>query len=159
LQLYGRRRGGVCPGEILISMPEIIVETKINAPVEVCFGLVRDQRIQAEPWPIVTGEFGLGQTVTFEGARFGLRRHLTVEVVEFETPRLLVDKMIEGNFRSFKHIHEFIDDDFGTLMRDTLTWTLPFGILGSLVDKLVLEHYLGSLVSTRNAKLKQIAES
>ena len=44
-------------------------------------------------------------------------------------------------------------------MKDTLIWTSPFGILGNLVDKLLLKRHLRNLVSSRNSKLKEIAEN
>ena len=88
-----------------------------------------------------------------------MRQRLTVKVVEFERPRLFVDEMTEGNFKTFKHIHEFTENNGVTLMRDTLIWTSPLGILGKIVDRLLLERHLGNLVSTRNARLKEIAEN
>ncbi len=107
---------------------------------------------------VTDGMIGLGQTVTFEGTHFGIRQRLTVKVVEFDRPRLFVDEMIEGVFKSFKHVHEFFEMDNGTLMKDTLVWTSPFGILGKIVDKILLKRHLTQLVSTRNIKLKQLAE-
>ena len=149
-------------------MSMIILETFINAPAEDCFDLMRDIRIHTETTTqtnekavagVTNGMIGLGQTVTFEGTHFGVRQRFTVEVVEFDRPRLFVDEMREGAFRSFKHIHEFIGRDGGTLMRDTLIWTSPLGILGRIADKLFIERHMRRLVSGRNAKLKQIAES
>lgn len=140
-------------------MPEIVLETNINAPTETCFGLLRDPRIQAGREPVITGEFGVGQTVTFVSSKFGLTQKLTVRVIEFDRPRLLVDEMTEGNFKSFKHIHEFLPNDGGTLMRDTLVWVSPFAIIGRIVDKFVIEGQLRQLVSGRNARLKTLAES
>ncbi|MBP7415619.1 MAG: hypothetical protein WBC19_12985 [Pyrinomonadaceae bacterium] len=139
-------------------MPTLILETLIHARAEECFDLVRDKRIQTEPLPAIFGELGIGQTVTFKSNNFGLDQSLSVKVTEFERPTLLVDEMTEGSFRSFKHIHEFLFVENGTLMRDTLVWETPFGIFGKLIDKLFLERHLTDLVSTRNAKLKQIAE-
>lgn len=148
-------------------MPKILIETPIHAPAERCFDLIRDIRIHTETTvqtnksegvTVTAGIIGLGQTVTFEGTHFGMRQRLTVEVTEFERPHLLVDEMTEGNFRSFKHVHEFVRVRSGTLMRDTLIWRSPFGILGRIVDKLVLEKHLRTLVTTRNKKLKEIAE-
>ena len=101
---------------------------------------------------------GLGQTVTFEGTHFGIRQRLTVKVVEFDRPWLFVDEMVDGRFKSFKHVHEFIPRDNETLMRDTIEWASPYGVLGKIADKLLLEHHLRNLVSERNAKLKKIAE-
>ncbi len=148
-------------------MPEILIETQIRASAETCFDLMRDVRIHTETTMqtdervvagVTDGMLGLGQTVTFEGTHFGMRQRLTVRVTEFERPRLFVDEMTEGNFRSFKHIHEFVRVRSGTLMKDTLIWTSPFGILGRIVDELVMKRHLRTLVSTRNARLKQLAE-
>ncbi len=149
-------------------MPMIVLETLINAPAEVCFDLMRDIRIHTETTAqtnekavdgVTDGKIGVGQTVTFEGTHFGMRQRLTVKVTEFERPRLFVDEMIEGRFRFFKHIHEFDPRPEGTLMRDTLIWTSPLGFLGTIVDKLLLESHLRDLVTKRNVKLKEIAES
>jgi ligand-binding SRPBCC domain-containing protein len=140
-------------------MPTIVLETIIHARAEECFDLIRDKRIQTEPLPAIFGEFGIGQTVTFKNKNFGLDQSLTVKVIEFGRPTLLVDEMTVGTFRSFKHIHEFLFVENGTLMRDTLVWETPFGILGKLIDKLFLKRHLTELVSTRNAKLKEIAEA
>ena len=139
-------------------MPTIILETLIHARAEECFDLMRDERIQPKPLPAIFGDFGTGQTVTFKSKNFGIEQSLTVRVDEFDRPRLLVDEMIEGNFKSFKHIHEFLFVQDGTLMKDTLVWESPFGILGRIADKLFLESHLTQLVTTRNAKLKELAE-
>lgn len=143
-------------------MPTIVLETYINASAEVCFDLIRDARIHTE----ITGQtnengvaaVGLGQTVTFEGTHFGMRQRLTVKVTAFERPTLFIDEMIEGRFKSFKHIHEFTETDGVTQMRDMVEWTSPLGIVGKMVDKLVIRRHLTSLVSGRNARLKAIAE-
>lgn len=149
-------------------MPQFVLETVIKASAETCFDLMRDIRIHAETTAqtnekvvagVTDGMIGLGQTVTFEGTHFGMRERLKVKVVEFERPHLFVDEMIEGKFTAFKHKHEFEPIAEGTLMRDTIIWTSPYGILGRLVDKLLIERHLRSLVSGRNARLKAIAET
>jgi len=148
-------------------MPQIVIETFIDAPADSCFDLMRDIRIHTETTSqtnekavagVTDGKIGLGQTVTFEGTHFGLRQRLTVKVVEFDRPRLFVDEMIDGRFASFRHVHEFFAGDTGTVMRDTLEWRSPFGVLGRLIDKLLVGPHLQNLVTKRNAKLKEIAE-
>lgn len=141
-------------------MQTITLETQINAPAEVCFDLIRDARIHTE----ITGQtnenavVGLGQSVTFEGTHFGMHQRLTVKVTAFERPTLFIDEMVEGRFKSFKHIHEFTETNSVTLMRDTVEWESPLGIFGKIVDKFVIRRHLTSLVSGRNARLKAIAE-
>jgi ligand-binding SRPBCC domain-containing protein len=148
-------------------MPTIILETIINAPAEICFDLIRDVRIHTQTTSrtnekavagVTGGKMGIGQTVTFEGKHLGMRQRMTVKVIEFERPRLFVDEMIEGTFAAFKHVHEFLPHHDGTLMRDTIVWTSPFGVLGRVVDKLLINRHLTALVSERNRKLKQLAE-
>lgn len=149
-------------------MPTFTIETFIDAPAEVCFDLMRDVTVHIETTSqtderavagVTRGVMELGQTVTFEGRHFGIRQRLTVAVTEFERPRLFVDEMTEGVFESFKHVHEFTDGGGGTLMRDTLIWSTPFGMLGRIADRFFVERHLRDLVATRNARLKQIAES
>lgn len=148
-------------------MPKIVLETLIHASPEICFDLMRDVRLHTQTTVqtnekavagVTDGMIGLGQTVTFEGTHLGFRQRLTVKVVELNRPLLFVDEMVEGNFKEFRHVHEFSEQKSGTLMRDTLIWISPFGILGQIVDKLLLERHLRKLVSGRNAMLKKIAE-
>lgn len=149
-------------------MPQLVLETFIHAPADVCFDLMRDIRIHTETTAqtnesavagVTDGMIGLGQSVTFEGRHFGMRQRLTVQVIEFDRPRLFVDEMTEGRFKTFKHIHEFTEAEKGTLMKDMLIWTSPFGILGKIIDKLLLRNHLRNLVRMRNVRLKEIAEA
>lgn len=139
-------------------MANLVLETHIDAPADICFDLARDPRVNpgmsAPPGPIT-----LGQHVTFETVRFGIRGRLTVAVVELDRPHRFVDEMTDGWFGSFTHAHDLIAKDGGTLLRDTLTWTSPFGIFGKLIDGFVLKRHLEALVKLRNKKLKALAEA
>ena len=128
-------------------MQTLVIETQINAPPETCFDLIRER-----------GKVTLGETVTFEEKHFAIMQRLTVKVIECRKPHQFTDEMIEGNFKSFKHIHEFVPDGEGTLLRDTLIWTSPFGIVGRLVDALLLKDHLRKIVTLRNARVRQAAE-
>lgn len=139
-------------------MPTLIFETLIHARAEECFDLIRDARIQPEPFPAIFGEFGVEQIVAFKSSFFGIEQSLTVKVTEFNRPILLVDEMTKGSFKSFKHTHEFLFVENGTLMRDTIVWESPCGFIGKLADKLFMAKRLTQLVTTRNAKLKELAE-
>lgn len=133
------------------------IESFIEAPPNKCFTLVRDPRLHTETHTFVEGEFGLGQRVRFESKVFGMKQVLIVEVSEFEPDRLITDTMISGAFREFRHIHEFTPKDGGTLMRDTLKWRSPFGILGTVADLLFVRRRLRNIVERRNHMLRQIA--
>ncbi|CAN5507058.1 hypothetical protein BH18ACI1_BH18ACI1_20510 [soil metagenome] len=149
-------------------MVVVIVETQINAPVEVCFDLARDISLHCETAAstneqaiagVTSGLIGLGESVTFKGIHFGIRQQLTSKITEYDKPKCFVDEMTKGAFKSLKHIHEFTSTTSGTLMRDTLIWTSPFGFLGKIADKLFVENYMKRFVVERNTKLKAVAEN
>jgi ligand-binding SRPBCC domain-containing protein len=149
-------------------MAKVIVETRINAPAEVCFDLMRDVRIHTETTlyineravaGVINGKVSLGQTITFEGRHFGLRQRLIVKVVECERPHRFVDAMISGAFRSFVHVHEFAENDDVTQITDTIMWESPLGFIGKIFDALLLKRHLERLVTRRNEMLRELAES
>jgi ligand-binding SRPBCC domain-containing protein len=148
-------------------MPTIIVETIIQTSIERCFDLARDIGLHCETVAytneravagITSGLISLGQSVTFEATHLGIRQRLSSRIVEFERPHLFVDEMIKGAFASMKHIHEFTVIENGTLMRDTLMWASPLGILGRIADRIVIERHMRNFLLRRNAKLKEVAE-
>jgi ligand-binding SRPBCC domain-containing protein len=67
--------------------------------------------------------------------------------------------MVRGAFRRIVHDHYFEPAAGGTRMRDVFDFTAPFGVLGTLVDKLVLTAYLSRFLENRAQALKQLAES
>jgi len=67
--------------------------------------------------------------------------------------------MIQGIFQEMKHHHAFVPQPSGTLMIDTFTFRAPLGILGRVVEALILTRYMRGLLLTRNRYLKQEAEA
>lgn len=70
-----------------------------------------------------------------------------------------LDEMIKGKFKSFKHEHSFIEKNRKTVMIDNLMYEALFGIFGKLFDKLFLKKHMTNFLETRNAVLKNLAES
>src|SRR3954470_3976090 len=128
-------------------MPTVIIETKIKAPIELCFDLARDVEIHCQTTARTqeriiggknTGLLELGDEVTFEAVHFGIKQRLSSKIVEYERPHRFTDQMIRGAFKSLRHVHEFKADVDQTLMRDTLEWKSPLGMLGILADRLAV---------------------
>ena len=95
----------------------IVVETLIHAPREVVF----DARTAGLPAP--------GESENLEGRVLGISTRFAVRVIEMQRPVRYVDEATHPAFRSLRHVHEFFDADGGTLMRDTLEFTSPFGVV------------------------------
>jgi ligand-binding SRPBCC domain-containing protein len=146
----------------------LVVETFIAAPIERVFDLARDVEAHnrsasfsrercVEPGR-TSGLLQLGDLVTFEGMHFGVRQRVTAKIVEVDAPRRFVDELVRSAFKRLRHEHDFEERDGGTLMRDTLEWTSPFGILGRIADTLFVRKHMEWFVTTKQRALKKIAE-
>ena len=102
---------------------------------------------------------GLNGEVTWEARHFGVRQRLTVRVTAFDRPKHFQDVMVSGAFKSMAHDHEFSEHREGTLMSDRFEFKSPFGILGTIVDRIFLASYMRRFIVRRNEVLKQLAES
>jgi ligand-binding SRPBCC domain-containing protein len=98
---------------------------------------------------VTTGLIGLGDEVTWKARHFGLRLSLTSRVTEFESPLRFVDEQTKGPFRRFRHEHVFESTASGSVMTDRVSFTAPLGVLGRLVETLVLKRYLTRLIEER----------
>ncbi len=120
-------------------MGRIVIETAIRAPQQLCFDLARDVSVHARqassPERVVapgrlTGLLEQNERVTYEARYLGATRRLTVQIVEFAPPERFLDEQINGPFVWMQHLHEFEGDGPQTIMRDTMHWKMPYGILG-----------------------------
>jgi ligand-binding SRPBCC domain-containing protein len=138
----------------------IVVETLIHAPRDLVFDIARDVDAhmrsasfsgeRAVPPGRTSGMLELGDSVTFEGKHFGIRQRFTVTITEMSRPERYVDEAAHGAFRRLRHVHEFEESGGGTLMRDTLEWSSPFGFLAA--------WFLRRFVTRKQLALKAIAE-
>jgi ligand-binding SRPBCC domain-containing protein len=149
-------------------MITIQTQIEISAPINLCFDLARDIDIHTQSvWKqtkeraiggITAGPIGYDQTVIFQATHFLVRQTLTSKITEYEEPIMFVDEMQKGAFKTLKHIHEFKEIQGKTLMIDTLHFEAPFGLLGKIVEKLILKNYMKRFIEHRNDQLKKIAE-
>jgi ligand-binding SRPBCC domain-containing protein len=148
----------------------VIVQTQIEiaAPIDLCFNLARDIDVHTQTvWKhtkeraisgVTSGPIGFNETVTFEATHLGVRQTLTSLITEYKEPILFVDKMQKGAFKRLRHVHEFEQQGDRTIMKDTLYFEAPFGVIGKLVERIVLKNYMRRFLEHRNRELKNLAE-
>jgi len=150
-----------------VAVVHIHLETRIRAPIERVFDLARDidlhQRSMAHTderavGGRTTGRIGAGETVTWSARHLGLRWSLTSRITGFDPPRLFVDEQQAGPFAWFRHEHRFEAVPGGTLMVDDWRHAAPFGVLGRVVDRVVLGRLLTRLLAQRSAAIAREAE-
>jgi ligand-binding SRPBCC domain-containing protein len=108
---------------------------------------------------VTTGLIAQGESVTWRGRHFGVLLQHTSRITRYEPPAFFQDIMTAGVFKSFEHDHRFHEQNGDTLMQDELRFSAPLGILGTIVERLVLRRYLTRFLCERNQFVKQVAES
>ena len=150
-------------------MSRVVVETSIAAPIERVFDVARDIGVHVASQAgrreeaihgRTTGRIGPGETVTFRARHFGLTMTLTSKVTVFEPPTRFVDEQVSGPFAAFRHEHRFRSTaiGIGTVMTDDWTHWAPFGLIGRIVDAVVLDRYLRRQLIARAKVIGRIAE-
>ncbi|MCE7991060.1 MAG: SRPBCC family protein [Roseivirga sp.] len=148
-------------------MSVIIIKLHIKAPPALCFDLARNIDLHQESAAqtrekaiggVTSGLIEPGQSVTWRAKHFGIWQNLTAKITEFEPPHRFIDEMVEGAFAHFHHEHRFEGTKKGTLMTDTFTYSVPYGLLGKHFDKLILKRYMTRFLRKRNEVIKEHAE-
>ena len=134
-------------------MTRIALATTVDAPRAAVYAFHRDTRNVARISPpgtqvlSVEGDFPLelgGEIrIAIRILPLPMVQRWHMRVAELVEPSLVVDEMLSGPFATWRHEHRFSPADGDrTLLEDVVTYTVPFGLPGRLVDALVLRHLL-----------------
>ena len=149
-------------------MAVIEVNTRIVAPQRRCFYLALSTDLhtisarQTQEQIVGGGHSGLlrlGNEVTFRARHFGIWQTLTSKITEYRAPAYFCDEMQRGAFKAMRHEHYFEWNGSATIMRDVFQFASPLGLLGKLVDTLVLSEYLRRFLAQRGTVVKHYAET
>lgn len=141
-------------------MALIILETELPTDLQTAFDLARSidfhqvSAARSKERAIsgrTTGLIELGERTRWRAKHFGIWQELEIEITEMEAPHYFRDEMMDGAFKYMRHDHWFKPADNGTtIMTDRFEFFSPFGILGKMVDKLVLQRYMAEFLRERN---------
>ena len=140
-------------------------EVTIYAPIERCFLLSTSIEIvkrELRMRPVrgrTTGFVVGGDTVRWQGWKFGLPQLHESLIEDFRPYAFFRDRMIAGRFRTFAHDHAFdLQPDGSVLLRDEIRFTMRWGWLGAASGILLLAPHIRRLMRRRFLLLKTIAE-
>ena len=71
------------------------------------------------------------------------------ELTLVEPKKRFIDDQRSGPYKVWHHVHTFEEKDGGVLMRDTVSYVLPFGLLGNIVHKLFIDRQLRFIFDER----------
>ena len=94
----------------------------------------------------------------FRVKKFG--RHFTwrARLSNVNPPYTFTDTAERSPFREWTHVHEFIEDPMGTLIKDTVTYRAPGGIFSGLVNSLLVEEAIDNYFKYRHRATHEFLE-
>ena len=78
-----------------------------------------------------------------------------VEIEAVVEPTLVVDRMLGGPFRTWRHEHRFREVAGGVELTDAIAYTLPLGAVGRLADRLVVRPMLRRAFVERHRRTRE----
>ena len=90
----------------------------------------------------------------------GIPARWVSRITAFEAPVAFVDVQEKGPYRRWEHTHTFADESVngrvGTRVTDSITYELPFGPLGDLVNALVVRRRLEGIFAHRRSAVTRL---
>ena len=77
-------------------------------------------------------------------------------ITDYEKPYRFVDQQIKGPYSLWHHTHKFEEKDGGTLIHDTVTYAIPFGIIGQLIHAIYIKYDIHHIFEYRHKILNEI---
>lgn len=79
----------------------------------------------------------------------GLKMEWQTEITQVNHHRNFTDFQNKGPYKLWNHFHEFIPNEKGVLIKDTVDYELPMGFLGEIAHKLFIKSKLEHIFSYR----------
>ncbi len=100
------------------------------------------------------------QSEVHEGAEFsytikwlGITVGWKSRIIRYHPPVSFTDIQLKGPYRSWEHLHVFEEAEGGTIMKDTVTYTLPLAAL--LIHRPVIKRQLRDIFSYRASRIDE----
>ena len=149
-------------------MPQLDGRITIDAPIERCFDLVRSIDFHAAAARSIGGAAiggktsGLaaeGDSTRWRATFFGLRFRLTTQIEQLSPPHAIREVMTRGLFKTFSHDYRLSPEGQHTLLEDQFVFASPFGLLGRIVDRILLSKPMRRAQVERLDAIKSALES
>lgn len=139
---------------------QLIVHQDIEAPLEKVWEFISAPQNLQEITPDYMGFEILSKdlpAVMYEGMIIsymvspilGIKTNWVTEITQIKEKRYFVDEQRIGPYKMWHHQHFIEPSGAGTRMKDIVSYQPPFGLLGSIANKLVIERKLAEIFQYR----------
>ena len=77
------------------------------------------------------------------------------EITAWEPPHRFADVQLSGPYAKWEHEHRFVAEGEATRILDSVTYALPFGVLGSIAHRLRVRHDVETIFGYRRAAIEK----
>lgn len=85
--------------------------------------------------------------------------HWKTQISKVNKPHSFTDKQLKGPYKLWEHTHIFLEKENGILVKDSVKYGLPFGVLGQLAHSIIVRKKLKHIFAYRKQILNQIFNS
>jgi ligand-binding SRPBCC domain-containing protein len=96
-----------------------------------------------------------GALIDYQLRLYGLPLRWQTRIEEVDPGVSFVDVQVRGPYRYWHHLHEFVDVEGGTEVRDTVHYELPWGPLGDIARALFVRRSLARIFDHRQEVIAQ----
>jgi ligand-binding SRPBCC domain-containing protein len=86
----------------------------------------------------------------------GIKLNWTTEITHVNEPHFFVDEQRVGPYAIWHHEHHFVQKEDGVEMTDIVSYALPFGFLGRLVQPFLVAPKLNEIFAYRFKKVDEL---
>lgn len=90
---------------------------------------------------------------------FGVPLKWQTKIIQVDYLISFTDFQEKGPYKLWHHHHEFLPNEKGVLMKDTVDYELPFGFLGTIVHALLVKNKVKSIFDYRYQVLEKMFNS
>jgi len=98
-----------------------------------------------------------GMTIDYKvSPLLGIPMNWQTLITEVNEEKDFTDTQVKGPYKLWRHFHEFIPNEAGVLMKDTVDYELPFGIIGDITNSILVGKKVESIFDFRNKVLEKL---
>ncbi|WP_428742567.1 SRPBCC family protein [Tenacibaculum sp.] len=99
-----------------------------------------------------------GQIITYKvGVLLGVKSNWVTEITQVKNKEFFIDEQRFGPYKMWHHEHWFDElPDGKTLMKDKISYKIPFGVLGHLAQTLFIKKQLKTIFEYRYQTLEKL---
>ena len=98
-------------------------------------------------------EMRVGTLIDYRLRVRGLPTRWQSEITAWEPPHRFVDEQTRGPYRLWRHEHEFVERDGGTVVRDKVDYAIPFDLI---THRLFVRPDIERIFAFREQKMRKL---